>query len=195
MNILITAAIALSGIFGASFMAESSVPGDVLYPVKVSINENMKHATAFTAESEAKVSEEIIARRAEEAKELESEGKLDADAKAKLSSSINAEIQNWKKMQEEIKSSGDAEVETNSKASFTNSWNSNKDTLQKLNVSIEGNMNGNMDSNSNSNNSSTNSNMNGSVDVNMNGTLNSNNNGSNSNSQATGTASGILEVR
>lgn len=192
MNILITAVIALSGLFGASFMAESSVPGDILYPVKINVNENMKHAVAFTAESEAKVSEEIIARRAEEAQKLEAEGKLYAETKSELTAEINAEIMRWKKNQEEIKASGNTESETNVKASFTDRWNTNKSTFQMLNISVDGNMN---TSSMNSGDNDSSANMNGSVDTNMSGSLNSNEKEDNTNSSATGTASGLLEIR
>jgi hypothetical protein len=44
-------------------VAEKSLPGDVLYPVKIHINENFESAIAFTAKSDAEVSVKQAARR------------------------------------------------------------------------------------------------------------------------------------
>ena len=48
-------------------VAEKSLPGDVLYPVKIHINENFESAVAFTAKSDAEVSVKHAAKRLAEA--------------------------------------------------------------------------------------------------------------------------------
>lgn len=139
MNILITGFVALAGVFGASVTANSSLPGDVLYPVKVYVNENVKHALAVTASQEAQVSTEIIAARAEEMRTLESEGRLDTETRAKLQADIQAEIELWNNMEEEMKVNGDAEAHSTAEAMFANTWQDNVDVLYSLGTSIQTN--------------------------------------------------------
>lgn len=154
MNLLITGFIALAGVFGASVTASSSLPGDVLYPVKVHVNENVKHALAVTAEQEAEVSTEIIATRAEEMRTLESEGKLDAETRAQLSADIQAEIELWNDMEEEMKADGDVEARSNAQTSFASTWQDNADVLQSLSASSDTSVESSMKSSDTTSNTS-----------------------------------------
>lgn len=53
-----------------SFAAERSLPGDMLWPVKVSINENVRLAVAFSPEAKAEWEARRVLRRIEEAEEM-----------------------------------------------------------------------------------------------------------------------------
>lgn len=178
MNLLIAAAIILAGGFGTSQMADSSLPGDALYGVKVHVNEPMKHAFAFSAESDAKVSAEILNRRAEEARALQSEGRLDAEAKAELSSSIESEMQAWNMYGKNMEDKGDAQAVATARAAFTSDWQTNSEIYNMLNIKL--------------NTSATGSTNNGSS-TNVNGNTNTNvNSGTNGSSSTSG--SGTLDV-
>lgn len=146
MNILIAGFIALAGVFGTSVTANSSLPGDMLYPVKVHVNENMKHALAVTASQEAEVSTEIIATRAEEMRTLESEGNLDAATKAELQADIQTEIELWNDMEEEMKVNGDVEAHSTAEAMFASTWQDNVDVLYSLGTSVRTNSNASVES-------------------------------------------------
>lgn len=83
MPIAIILALVLSG--SASYAAESSMPGDLFYPMKVSVNENVGSALAFSLESKAAFESKIAERRLAEAAKLASDNKLTAEVNAKLS--------------------------------------------------------------------------------------------------------------
>ncbi|MFA5877022.1 MAG: DUF5667 domain-containing protein [Candidatus Paceibacterota bacterium] len=73
----------------ASYAAEGSMPGDLLYPVKVSVNEKVGGALALSPESKAKLQAKLAERRLLEATNLAAEDKLTADVSAELSSDFS----------------------------------------------------------------------------------------------------------
>ena len=62
---------------GVSAMAEKALPGDALYPVKVSVNENVRGFFALNDAAEADWNIRLVERRLEEGEQLASEGRLD----------------------------------------------------------------------------------------------------------------------
>lgn len=86
--ILLIVLLGLGG--GTSYAAEGSLPGDVLYPVKVSINEPVRAGLAFSTEAKAKVETDLAVRRLEEAESLVVGGKLDAKTEADLAARFEA---------------------------------------------------------------------------------------------------------
>jgi hypothetical protein len=83
MPILIILALVLGG-GGISYAAEGSLPGDMLYPVKVSINEPVRGFVAFSDEAKISWNIERVERRFNEAEELAVEKRLSADTRATL---------------------------------------------------------------------------------------------------------------
>ncbi len=67
---------------GTSFAAQDALPGDILYPVKIGINEEVHAALAFSAEADARWEVERASRRLEEAEQLAMRNRLDAQAEA-----------------------------------------------------------------------------------------------------------------
>lgn len=84
MPIAIIIALLLSG--GVSYAAEGSMPGDVLYPVKVHVNENVGGAFALSPEAKAVFEAKLAERRITEATNLSAEHKLTLEQKKKLES-------------------------------------------------------------------------------------------------------------
>jgi len=72
--------------FGTSYAAEGALPKDLLYPVKVSINEKVRGFVAVSPRAQAAWASRKVERRLEEAEELASQGKLDANVKMELES-------------------------------------------------------------------------------------------------------------
>ena len=70
----ITAAVVLFGFGSASFAAEGSLPGELLYPVKVHVNESFQKLTSFTDEQKATTEVRIAGRRLAEASALAARG-------------------------------------------------------------------------------------------------------------------------
>ena len=89
-NMAIGLIIALIFSGGVSFAAESALPGDILYPVKVGINEEVRGALMFDPEAKAGWNARIVERRLEEAETLAADGKLNAEARAKIESNFEA---------------------------------------------------------------------------------------------------------
>lgn len=85
--IALLVAAALGG--GVSVAANSALPGDALWGFKTSVNENIQGA--LTADTKAKADWDIsvLSARLDEASKLAAEGKLDANAQAKLSANFD----------------------------------------------------------------------------------------------------------
>ncbi len=73
---------------GTSYAAEGALPGDALYPIKVSINESIGSALAATPEAKAQWSTTIASRRLEEAETLAASGELTPAASAEIKQSL-----------------------------------------------------------------------------------------------------------
>lgn len=83
LNALVIAALTLGG-GGTVLAAQHSIPGDTLYPVKISVNESVRAAFAVGANAEARLAADLLAERVEEAQALAGEGRLDAEAEARV---------------------------------------------------------------------------------------------------------------
>ena len=79
----------LAGAGTASAAAGGALPGDILYSIKININETVKVALASTPASRAQVHAELADARVEEAQALAAQGRLDATATAKLSDNFD----------------------------------------------------------------------------------------------------------
>ncbi|MDO8466621.1 MAG: DUF5667 domain-containing protein [bacterium] len=67
---------------GVSFASENSLPGDILYPIKVGINEEIRAKITLSAEAKADWEVRRAERRLEEAEKLSNNGELDEEKKA-----------------------------------------------------------------------------------------------------------------
>ena len=100
--------IALGG--GASFAAESAVPGDMLYPVKVQVNEQVRAALAVSAEADAEWEATLAERRLDEAHKLEAKGELDASVAAELGAAFSGHSETAFKAAQELEANGHADI-------------------------------------------------------------------------------------
>lgn len=80
--------VGLSG--GTAFAAQSALPGEPLYAVKINVNEPVQIALATTPEAKAEVNASIATTRLEEAETLASTGALNATTTAELASNFAA---------------------------------------------------------------------------------------------------------
>lgn len=88
---------------GTSFAASSALPGDLLYPVKIHINENVQSWLAFTPTAQAQVQARLAANRLKEAEVLAAEGKLDAETSQMLQDNFALHSQDFKDNVNELK--------------------------------------------------------------------------------------------
>lgn len=77
-----TFALLLLATGGTSLAAEGALPGDLLYPIKIGVNEQVRGLTAVTPEAKAKFALEITDRRLKEVALLSSKGLLNAETSA-----------------------------------------------------------------------------------------------------------------
>lgn len=91
-----------------SFAAENSLPNDLLYPVKTSVNENVLKILARDEESKVKLETRFVRRRLEEAKELVANNKLDNKAQNEISLRIR---EHTNTVNEYLSSSSEIETE------------------------------------------------------------------------------------
>lgn len=105
MIIAILVALALSA--GTSFAAQGSLPGDVLYPVKIHVNENVESLLAVTAKGDAAVEAKHALKRLTEAEELAAEGKLDAEVKAEIKDRFSNDVASMREHVKEMEDGGD----------------------------------------------------------------------------------------
>ena len=79
MPVLASLMIALLAGGGVSFASENSLPGDLLYPVKVGINEEVRARLSVSVAAKASWDAERAERRLTEVEQLSDQGKLTAD--------------------------------------------------------------------------------------------------------------------
>ena len=108
MPIFLAIALLVSG--GTVYAAESTLPGDVLYPVKVEISENVRGWFKFSAEGKAEWDAERVEKRLEEAEILAAEGKLDEEITARVESWLNSHTERMNARIVKLEEDGKIEV-------------------------------------------------------------------------------------
>ena len=78
---------------GVSYAAEGTLPGDLLYPVKITVNESVRGALAFSAESKAAWHATAAERRMEEVETLADRGALSPEVRSKLEANFEDHAQ------------------------------------------------------------------------------------------------------
>jgi hypothetical protein len=107
---------------GVSAVAESALPGDSLYSLKVNVNEQVKGFVAVTPEAKARLAVETTERRLQEAVILSSQGKLTDERKQILQGQLSKNASSVKSSVADLVASNNIsvaqEVSTNFEASL-----------------------------------------------------------------------------
>lgn len=111
MIIAIIIALMLGG--GTSFAAENALPGDVLYPIKIHVNENVQELVAVSDEAGAKVQAKLATRRLEEAEKLAVNGRLNAETSADLKARFEDHSEKSKEHHAKVKEGNNADAAAN----------------------------------------------------------------------------------
>lgn len=109
MPIIILLIIALAG-GGTSFAAQGALPGDILYPVKINVNEEVQGTFAFSPEAKVAWETEKANRRLGEAATLTSENRLSENARLQLENQLNKNTDRVKVELKEIESNNPEEA-------------------------------------------------------------------------------------
>jgi hypothetical protein len=117
---------------GTSAVAETSLPGDLLYPIKVSVNENVRSILAISADAQARWDARRAEKRIEEVEKLIEENKMDDERALEVEARLDAQIKKFEngiiKLSEKKRHSSAAEINSN----FGASLNAHQDILVKL---------------------------------------------------------------
>lgn len=134
MTIALIVALLLGG--SASIAAENTAPGDVLYPVKIGVNENVRTALSFSEEAKANWQARLAERRLEEAEELSVEGSFDAEAKAKLEAKLDEHIKAFEERMAELKARGAADAAVEAHSSLEGKFRAHAQALANLSENL-----------------------------------------------------------
>lgn len=94
---------------GASYAAASALPGDVLYPVKIQVNERAMSLFAVTPKASAEFAQKQIGRRALEAEALAKEDRLDDAKKDQLREGTKMHVDAYTEARAKIERKGERE--------------------------------------------------------------------------------------
>ena len=123
--------IAIMAAGGVSFAAESSLPGDTLFPFKIKINEEIMATLSFTPESKAKWETRRAERRLEEAEILADRGILNSETIAKVEDNFEIHAKRVKERLEDF-TKEDLKAASDIGSNFETSLRVHGEILEKL---------------------------------------------------------------
>lgn len=89
---------------GTGVVAEKALPGDILYPVKIHVNENIESALAVTAQGDAEVAIKQATRRLEEVEKLKAVvGTTTPEQNAQIQAAVLNELGNFNKQVSKVR--------------------------------------------------------------------------------------------
>lgn len=130
MAIALIIALLIGG--GTSFAAEGALPGDVLYPLKVSVNEEVRSFVAISNEAQAKWDARRAERRLEEAEKLAVEGRLNTETRADIESRFESHAEAFRARAEKIEAKQDIETSFEVHSNFEASLKAHEQVLTQI---------------------------------------------------------------
>lgn len=117
---------------GVAYAAEGALPGDLLYPIKIHINENVR--TVIVVSPEAKIEWEVsrTERRLQEAEQLATQGRLDADTSSKISINLKSQSKKISKKIKALEASGNIDVVARSSSNLETALQAHKKIIIKM---------------------------------------------------------------
>ncbi|MEX0930917.1 MAG: DUF5667 domain-containing protein [Candidatus Paceibacterota bacterium] len=124
----------LIGSGGTAAAAHNALPGDMLYPVKIHVNENVRSAVAVGANAEARLQASLLEERIEEAQKLAAQGKLEGEMATQTEVRINAQA----RLASETAAQADTELAASLRANLVTTLEQMKDTMVAQSETIRG---------------------------------------------------------
>jgi hypothetical protein len=140
MPVLALAMIFVIGGGMTSVAAHSALPGDTLYPVKVHINESVRHALAVSAQSQAQLDTELAERRLEEAGALIAKGEVKAETQQYIAASIDSQLRKARAGIEELSTDDDIGVAADLSTQLASSLTAHQHAFAQLAAEHSGTM-------------------------------------------------------
>ena len=117
---------------GTSFAAENALPGDTLYTVKISVNEEVRSLVAVSSVAQADWDARRAGRRLEEAEKLAVKGRLNAEARADIEARFESHAEAFKKHAEKIEAKQDTKASFEVHSNFEASLKAHEQVLAQL---------------------------------------------------------------
>lgn len=124
---------------GTSLAAQGALPGDLLYPIKIDINEEVVSALALSDEAEASLQAKLAKERLEEAETLAANGKLTAELATDLSIHLKSHQEKAETLSAKLEAKGDLKTSGNIRSTIEGTFRSYVDVLSNLNANVSGN--------------------------------------------------------
>ena len=124
---------------GTSLAAQNAVPGEILYPIKIDVNEKIVSALTVGAEAEASLHAKLAKERLEEAEELAAEGKLSAEFAQALAVNLKEHSDQAEALSAKLEARGDLKTAGNVRSTIEGTFRSYADVLSGLNIGVSGN--------------------------------------------------------
>ncbi|HEY4496563.1 MAG TPA: DUF5667 domain-containing protein [Candidatus Paceibacterota bacterium] len=135
MHLLLFIAISALVGGGASVAAEGSLPGDVLYPIKVNVNERVRGFIALSEEAKADLNSNLAVRRLDEVERLAVRGDLSADVRTRLESNFEAFADRVETRIKDLEDAGKINAALDVGSRFESSLSAHERILAEINVS------------------------------------------------------------
>lgn len=117
---------------GISISAEKAVPGDILYPVKTHVNEEIRSFAAVTPHAKAVLQVNLAERRLGEVEMLASQDKLNAETQTELEEAFENNAAALKKNVSALQSSGKSSAALEVSSSFESKLKAHNKILKSL---------------------------------------------------------------
>ncbi len=135
ISIIVAVLFGLSG--GVSYAAQSSLPGDTLYPVKVHVNEGIEGAFHVGAKAEAEFARKELERRAAETEALVAQQRLDAEAKATLVAHAQSHLNLFAEAKQDLEADGATTTAREEQVKTDHTMKANADAFLKLGIMLD----------------------------------------------------------
>lgn len=112
--------------------ASSALPGDVLFPVKIHVNERVETLLAVTPESQAHVATAQASRRLEEAEELVHKGRLTKEVTKEVEANFTIKAEEVKRHVKKLRDSNDSSGADRAEKRFKENIDSHLRSFQEL---------------------------------------------------------------
>lgn len=136
-NMAVVLVIALLVGAGTSLAAEGTLPGDILYPIKISVNERVAGWFRVDSQSKTEWQAQLLERRLEEAETLAQKGKLNADTRLEVETNFEEHLDRAKKRIEDLENRQDLETAADLSSRLETSLRVHDRILTKLSEKIE----------------------------------------------------------
>ncbi|MEX2054152.1 MAG: DUF5667 domain-containing protein [Candidatus Colwellbacteria bacterium] len=137
MPILLALMLTFTG--GTALAANGSLPGDLLYPVKVNFNEKVRGVLAFSSEAQANFQSEMAARRLGELQQLaaSSDEEFEATIEESVLARFEIHSENALNQIERLKAEGSLEAAANASSRLEASLEAHEDLIERLSDNSE----------------------------------------------------------